>query len=293
MTLGERIRQYRSEKGMSQGDLADALEVSRQSVSKWENDQAVPELDKLMKTAEIFSLTLDELVRGKEPERTGEIPVSETGGSRAAVPVKGAVSGGQRITGVILLCTAAVILLFLTLLGGFLSGLIFCSPFAACGLICLFCRRHAGLWCAWAVYACVDNYMHYATGVSRLRIFTPFLYAEGSNPVVVLLCWVMFLVFAVLLVITLVRFRKLRLPVTRKNVLLVCGLFGGIVMVYLLGVGGSLILNHQITAYGYIERQWLIRFLSWILFLFDEVRACLFGAGLVVGLGLLRGRKNG
>ena len=36
MTLGENICRLRAEKGMSQGDLADLLEVSRQSVSKWE-----------------------------------------------------------------------------------------------------------------------------------------------------------------------------------------------------------------------------------------------------------------
>ena len=55
MNLGENI--YR---------LADALNVSRQSVSKWENASAVPELDKLMKMSELFEVTLDELV-GKEP----------------------------------------------------------------------------------------------------------------------------------------------------------------------------------------------------------------------------------
>ena len=38
MTLGERIRQMRLEHHLSQGDVADALDVSRQSVSKWEND---------------------------------------------------------------------------------------------------------------------------------------------------------------------------------------------------------------------------------------------------------------
>ena len=49
MTLGENICRLRTEKGMSQGDLADLLEVSRQSVSKWETGSSVPELDKLVK----------------------------------------------------------------------------------------------------------------------------------------------------------------------------------------------------------------------------------------------------
>lgn len=49
MNLGENIYRLRTERNMSQGDFADAMEVSRQSVSKWENNSAVPELEKLVK----------------------------------------------------------------------------------------------------------------------------------------------------------------------------------------------------------------------------------------------------
>ena len=62
MTLGERIYKLRTEKEMSQGDLADALEVSRQSISKWETNSSVPELDKLVKLSEVFGVSLDELI---------------------------------------------------------------------------------------------------------------------------------------------------------------------------------------------------------------------------------------
>ena len=67
MTLGNRIQQLRKEHNMSQGDLADALDISRQSVSKWETDTATPDLDKLLKLSEIFDITLDELVKGQSP----------------------------------------------------------------------------------------------------------------------------------------------------------------------------------------------------------------------------------
>lgn len=63
--LGERIYQCRVQKNLSQLDLADALEVSRQSVSKWENNACAPELDKLVKMCELFGVNLDELVRGE------------------------------------------------------------------------------------------------------------------------------------------------------------------------------------------------------------------------------------
>ena len=65
MTLGQMIQALRREKGMLQDELADTLGVSRQSVSKWETDAAVPELDKLLRLADLFGVTLDELVRGE------------------------------------------------------------------------------------------------------------------------------------------------------------------------------------------------------------------------------------
>ena len=68
MTLGENICRLRTEKGMSQGDLADLLEVSRQSVSKWETGSSVPELDKLVKLSGLFGVGLDELVKGEKAD---------------------------------------------------------------------------------------------------------------------------------------------------------------------------------------------------------------------------------
>ena len=47
MSLGKRIYQYRTENSMSQGDLAERLGVSRQSISKWETDSSVPDLDRM------------------------------------------------------------------------------------------------------------------------------------------------------------------------------------------------------------------------------------------------------
>lgn len=71
MNLGEKIYELRMEKNMSQGDLADKLDVSRQSVSKWENNTAVPDLDKLIKICDVFEISLDELTgREKREEKT-------------------------------------------------------------------------------------------------------------------------------------------------------------------------------------------------------------------------------
>ena len=59
MTLGQNICRLRTERGLSQGDLADALGVSRQSISKWETDASVPELEKLRRLSELFHISLD------------------------------------------------------------------------------------------------------------------------------------------------------------------------------------------------------------------------------------------
>ena len=72
MTLGQNIARLRAQKNLSQGDLADALEVSRQSVSKWETDASIPELDKLLRLAELFGVTVDYLLSshdGWEPPK--------------------------------------------------------------------------------------------------------------------------------------------------------------------------------------------------------------------------------
>lgn len=64
MTLGQHLTHLRTGRGWSQDVLAEQLGVSRQSVSKWETDSSVPDLDKLLGLSELFGVTLDELVKG-------------------------------------------------------------------------------------------------------------------------------------------------------------------------------------------------------------------------------------
>ena len=67
MSIGERISTLRKERSLSQGQLADALEVSRQAVSKWENDQASPDTIKLIKLAEVLDTEVEYLATGRKP----------------------------------------------------------------------------------------------------------------------------------------------------------------------------------------------------------------------------------
>ena len=67
MSIGERISTLRKERNLSQGQLADALEVSRQAVSKWENDQSSPDTIKLIRLAEVLDTEVEYLASGRKP----------------------------------------------------------------------------------------------------------------------------------------------------------------------------------------------------------------------------------
>ena len=67
MTLGEKIAVMRTSQRLSQEQLAERLQVSRQSVSKWEADKNAPDLHTLLRLAELFDLTTDELLRDSIP----------------------------------------------------------------------------------------------------------------------------------------------------------------------------------------------------------------------------------
>ena len=67
MSIGERISDLRKERNLSQGQLADALDVSRQAVSKWENDQTSPDTIKLIQLAEVLDTEVEYLATGRKP----------------------------------------------------------------------------------------------------------------------------------------------------------------------------------------------------------------------------------
>lgn len=67
MSIGERITELRKEQNLSQGQLAELLDVSRQAVSKWENDKASPDTLKLIKLAELLDTEVEYLATGRKP----------------------------------------------------------------------------------------------------------------------------------------------------------------------------------------------------------------------------------
>lgn len=66
MSIGERIVQLRNQKNLSQGQLAQTLSVSRQAISKWENDQSSPDTLHLIKLADVLDTEVEYLATGRK-----------------------------------------------------------------------------------------------------------------------------------------------------------------------------------------------------------------------------------
>ena len=72
MTLGQRIQELRKQSNLSQEALGEKLGVSRQAVSRWEMDGAVPEVDKLIAMGRLFGVDLNDLLQVDQPGSAGE-----------------------------------------------------------------------------------------------------------------------------------------------------------------------------------------------------------------------------
>ena len=101
-TFGSRISALRKEKGMTQSALAEKMGVTDKAVSKWERDLSFPDVGSLPKLAQIFELTVDELLQGTP------VPKAETAGENAGDLVRLILKGVALAMGV-----AAAVLSFL------------------------------------------------------------------------------------------------------------------------------------------------------------------------------------
>ena len=72
MSLGENLQYLRAREGVIQDQLAERLDVSRQSVSKWESGTSFPEMDTLLKLCDMFHTDMDTLLRGSVEKSLSE-----------------------------------------------------------------------------------------------------------------------------------------------------------------------------------------------------------------------------
>lgn len=89
MQFGERLKELRSAKGMTQKDLAEKINISPQAVSRWENNEVEPSLETLRRLAEIFDVSMDDLF-GKEKKPEAEAPAQPAPEQKVLFTVCGA-----------------------------------------------------------------------------------------------------------------------------------------------------------------------------------------------------------
>lgn len=192
MTLGERIAYYRGKLGLSQGELAEQLGVSRQAVSKWETDAGLPDLERLIALSRLYHITLDELVKGETPE---EVPVD-------AIIAKPVAPSGQKTIGYILLgvgllCAALALVLNLALL-------IPAVYFLICAVLCLTLRRYAGrIIIGGTLLAILLPAQRWFGGVSLGSVINPIAYQSEYFEIGLLISWALWAVLILYVVLAL------------------------------------------------------------------------------------------
>ena len=215
MTLGQRLSHLRTGAGLSQDALAEQLGVSRQSVSKWETDGSVPELDKLVRLSQVFGVTLDELVKGTADAPSGSEANNRTETPQGAKNIPPDTTGmqdtfymsqtppmpqdttellrlhRQKLTGIVLMAVA----LLATALN---LALVFLTvPLFIAGVLCLVVRRRLGLAIGWTLWICALFVTRYASAISMSRLLSPG-YWQHTSLAAPLLALVQLAVLAVL-----------------------------------------------------------------------------------------------
>ncbi len=199
MTLGERIAYYRGKLGLSQGELAEQLGVSRQAVSKWETDAGLPDLERLIALSRLYHITLDELVKGESPEETAEAPEEVP---VDAIIAKPAAPSGQKTIGYILLgvgLLCAVLALFLNW-----ALLIPAGYLLICAVLCLTLRRYAGrIIIGGTLLAILLPAQRWFGGVSLGSVINPIVYQSEFYGIGVWVTWGLWVVLVLYVVLAL------------------------------------------------------------------------------------------
>lgn len=205
VTLGEKISSLRGSANMSQGDMAEKLNVSRQSVSKWETNASIPELDKLIQLSDLFGVTLDELVRSDEINPTAQ---AQHEPMHPQIIVQKSVST-QKVIGFILLALGLLCCILALAIGG---GLFIIGGYIIlCSILCLLVKKHAGLIIVWITLLQAVILTPYFTGIRVFGIFHPGYFRHGFSVthIAAIAIWIIFFVL-VLLTARVIRGKKIR-----------------------------------------------------------------------------------
>lgn len=210
MTLSEKIYELRTQHNFSQGDLANELNVSRQSVSKWENGNSTPDLEKIVKLAEIFNVSLDELIKNEEKGETiinvnspEQKPETQTNAREKKI------GKGLLIAGVI------SIFVFL-LLGLGITGFFIAIPLFACSIIYYKAKNNHFFCCLWAIIPLADLFIRFAMGISWSVIKQTLEWEYSMNYGRLAIGWAQFIVILFLIIFSIVKLSKKNIEINKK-----------------------------------------------------------------------------
>ena len=164
MTIGSRICELRKKYSYSQEYVASELGVTRQAVSKWEQDRTAPDTYNLIALAKLFNVSVEYLAIGNAGETEKTKPKSST------------ISGTRRVIGYILLGAG----LLTGVLGLCLFGelLFLAAAFILGGVLCIALKKHFGIITAWVFTILFGLFCMFFTGIGIVW-FDPRQLAEG------------------------------------------------------------------------------------------------------------------
>ena len=221
MSLGNKIYELRTAKNMSQIELAEQLEVSRQAVSKWETDTAIPDLDKLIKLCDLFEVSLDQIT---EREVLSQNTIEETKSEPKS-------TSAQKIIGGVFLAVSLVLGFIILLFGKSQWDYIILMPvalaFLVCGLLCLYVKEKALYWCIWTIFA-------------PITVLSPFVIGASFFPTVYL---TMVVLVSIMFFVAKVTFKDVYLKITTSKTISLILSWGLVLGVHVLNV--LLLINIQ------------------------------------------------
>lgn len=178
-SFGERIYDLRNRSNMSQGDLADKLDVSRQTISKWENNMCMPEAEKLMQLSEIFGVSTDYILKGVTITKPEPVyvyvkdPDSENTSKYNEKIVR-------KYVGIVLAVICGLISVAVFLMGGTILTIVSFTG-VLIGAFLALDMKHPWIKVAWITYILTVILLPFYTPFSLFEIFGSYIYAKGHE----------------------------------------------------------------------------------------------------------------
>lgn len=285
MTLGEKIYELRTQRNLSQGDLANELNVSRQSISKWENGNSTPDLEKIIKLAEIFNVSLDELIKNEEKE----IPVVNTPEQKPNIQT----NTREKKIGKGLLIAGVISIFVFLLLGLGITGLFVAIPLFACSIIYYKAKTNHFFYCLWAIIPLADLYIRFAMGISWSVIKQTLTWEYSMNYFRLAIGWVQFLVISFLIMFSIIKLSKKNIEINKKfKRIFIAAVIGFVFLLAGEYLTSPLIIEKAINYTHFEIQQSIFTVINIVFSIFDWLRIYLFVDFVTKAVQFIKAKKG-